>query len=310
MRQKICKKSLLELKAVRMELTEKEKQELNRLEKGNEGENMVVDFIQKFGHPNWKILRNITFDAESPVEIDILVVGKIGWVAFEVKNYEGDFTYDNGSCYYNQTQMTRDIVAQARRVHLKMTQLNQNLQLTNSVKTALTFTNEHNEITIQQPPNSIQVLKRNQLKNFIQELALQEAHAYSRISIEEQVETLENLNIGNSKYLPLLDEEVFGEMKKGIYCPLCKSFSMKRSRQKFYCTCGHKEFLKDAVERTIDEYAQLFHDRDLTTSEIVSFINNETSYELVYKVLRENFVVVGESRSKFYVNHYKESKIE
>lgn len=293
---------ILKLKANRMKLSSEEQQQLTRLRKGKEGEEMVVDFIQKYGHPNWMILRNLIFDEESTYEIDILVVGKMGCIAFEVKNYSGDFTYENGSCYYNQRPMTRDIVAQTRRIHLKNIQLFQRLHLNKNLYTALVFINEHNEITFNPLPESISVVKRNKLKTYIEHFAQQENQSYSRMSIEEQVEKLQRASVVNSKHLPLIDEMAYSEMKRGFYCPACLCFDLKRTNKTFICRCGHRQSVKAALLATIEEYSVLFHHKDLTRGDILHFINYELSDTTVYRVLRENFELQGKLKSASYIN--------
>lgn len=184
-------RQILELKSALIRLSGKEEQELRRLQKGFEGEEVVADFLKNYGHPGWKILRNVLLNEESPFEVDVLVIGEMGLLALEVKNYEGDFTYDNGSCYYEKTQMTRDIVAQTRRIHLKLEQLAQRMRLVCNVNTALVFINEHNEITFNQQPDSIDIVKRNELKNYIEQAVHWERSRYSHSSIADQLRMLE-----------------------------------------------------------------------------------------------------------------------
>lgn len=299
---RLCEYNILSLKAKRMKLTNEEHQTLKRLQKGIQGEEMALEFIQKYGHPNWQIFRNVRFDKNSPYEVDILVVGKMGWIGFEVKNYEGNFTYENGSCYYEKNQMTRDIVAQTKRIHLKNSHLAQVLDAAISVKTALVFINQHNSIYIRDYPSEIDIVLRNELKKYIQKAAEIESRSYNNISIEEQVEKILEVQIGTYQHLPIISEATYSKMKKGIYCPLCSNFYVRRNKKVFKCDCGNREFVNQALKRTLEDYAILFHQKHLTLGEILDFIGNDVSKSTLYRVLKENYPFVGNTKARAYKN--------
>lgn len=108
-----------------------------------------------------------------------------------------------------------------------------------------------------------------------------------------------------SKHLPLIEEAAYGEMKKGLYCPDCLRFYLKRTRQTVSCACGYTELLHEAVKRAIEDYAILFHHKDLVKSEIRDFLNHEVSNNTIYRVLKKNYEQIKKNRYTSYLNPHK-----
>lgn len=289
----------------RMQLPEKKQRKLESLEKGHFGEEEVVDFIKEYGHPNWKIFRNIWLDEENPYETDILVIGNMGWLILEVKNYERTFRYEKGTCYYDNYPMSHDIVAQAKKIYLKNYFLNQKYNLAEKVQGALVFIGEHNVVDVIDEPDLIKVVGRDELKTYIQKAAIREERSFSQFPIAESVLKLQDLKIAFPYVLPIVDDKNYKQLQKGFYCPNCVNFNLKRTKKTFVCSCGNRISFKNALQYAIDEYAILFHNKNLKKQEVLKFLNYEVSPNALYRALKENFESVGKLKGTVYLNSYK-----
>ena len=76
-------------------------EEFARLEKGVQGEQDALAFLQKFGEPHWTVLQNVWLNYYGEFEVDIMVFTRSGIYTFEVKNYSGLLEYETHQCKLN-----------------------------------------------------------------------------------------------------------------------------------------------------------------------------------------------------------------
>ena len=76
--------------------TPQEKNKLKWLEAGEEGEQIVLEYIKKYGKEDWLIVRNMWMSYGGPFEADFILLTNHGLYLIEVKNYTSDFSYKEG----------------------------------------------------------------------------------------------------------------------------------------------------------------------------------------------------------------------
>ncbi len=107
---------LLEIVIRRREFADRDVlNELARLKKGAEGEQVVLDYIEKFGRKHWRVLSNLWLDYYGAFEADLLLVTRSGSYALEIKHYNGLFQYDNGLSKLNHREISGNAIYQTRK---------------------------------------------------------------------------------------------------------------------------------------------------------------------------------------------------
>lgn len=62
--------------------------QLKRLELGEAGEEILIEYLQEYGCEHWLVLKNIWFNNYGICENDILLLTNHGIYVFEVKKYK------------------------------------------------------------------------------------------------------------------------------------------------------------------------------------------------------------------------------
>lgn len=295
-------KFLQTLKRRKKNFTDDEQNELQRLEKGKEGEATVLEYIAKFGGEKWTNFQNVWLDFHSPFECDILLATNKGLYSIEVKNLNGDFKYENDICYINGYQINQNYIFQTRRNSNNLKQILKRNHLSIEVQGVLVFAGVNNHIEINAEIEDIDIIARGQLRKFIENIKYSEGwHSHSKINLKQLTEILEQYSYQPESFLP--KPLTFGEMKplrKGISCAHCDSFAVTQTRKFITCMCGHVELRRDGVLRTIHEFGELTLYRDFFRSEIEQFLGGQVSQNYLLDILNDNFEQIYKNVHTFY----------
>lgn len=303
----LTERKFLSLLSKRKFLSDTDAQKLARLQKGYEGEQMALEFLKKYGHANWKILQNIWLGDENIYETDLLILGNMGWLTLEIKNYDGQFHYENGICKREDFTMSHNIVSQAQRILLNNRYLAQRLPMSAKTTGALVFIGEHNDVQINGHVTEIDIVPRNHFKFFLGEMVKLEKRARNNDLVEKSLELINRVAVPSPFEPRMIDEHERKFLKKGIHCPECGNFDYIRLRYNFVCTCGVVEGFRDAVLRTLDDYCQLFHHKNLQRKEVLEFLDNQVSKTHLVNILKSNYQIIRASSYTEYLNPYKKT---
>ena len=269
---------------------------LYRLEKGQQGEERLINYLKKFGSPQWTALRNIWFEYYGEFECDLLLLTNTGPVAFEVKNYSGPLELQNNQCLQNGQPIGSNPFTQAQKVMLNLKKICQ----TENVQGVLAFVGEHNHITTHEPIAGIEVRMQNQLRHYIRKLAYQDRkQSFDTASF---LQTLDPFEIG----APTKEKDLPGEIKtlarRGIHCCRCNNFDLDTNKNYIICPCGMHEPREEAIVRTMCEYGLIYPDRELTTKALAEFVDGEVSESTVFRHLTKHFKRIGKHKNSEYRN--------
>src|SRR5690625_4315984 len=90
----------------RRRLTKKDAKQLSILERGYLGECIYDEIFDEVGHKSVFVFRDIYLQIEgSVVQYDALIVSNSGIVVNEVKNFSGDYKYEDSKWYYGNYQV-------------------------------------------------------------------------------------------------------------------------------------------------------------------------------------------------------------
>lgn len=155
-------------------LTKKENNLLYTLEAGERGEQAAINFLRDFGRDHWTVMRNLWIDYSNPYESDILLFTKKQPYVLEVKNYYGNFIYDNGVCTLEGKKLTNNPVFQAQSAHTNLQGISNEVAPSLQAEGALILIGEHNDVELRSEVPDIKVKLRNQFRNYIQNILAEE----------------------------------------------------------------------------------------------------------------------------------------
>lgn len=215
---------------------------------------------------------------------------------FEVKNYEGDYYYEDEKLFVmNKTEVTNPLI-QLSRSETLLGQLLHQLGYHSQIDAKVIFINP--EFSLFQAPLGKPLILPTQVKRFLNRvnttpLKLNRKH---RILAEK----LASLHITESPYQQLPSYS-YNQVRKGLICNKCSSFILAVQGRSCLCQeCGSKENLSLALIRSVKEYKLLFPKRKVTTTEIYFWCNEIIPKQRVRRFLEKNFKMVGTHQWAYY----------
>lgn len=278
--------------------------ELERLERGLEGERILIEYIEKNGEEHWTILKNVWFNYFGRFECDLLLLTTSGIYAFEVKNYSGTFELKNNVSTINGNAVGKSAISQAQNITTSLNKILHESINKLQLSGAVAFVNADNIVNIYDQVSDLSIIKRNKLRKYIWEIS-QTDRNYSGYPIKqdlilkalEKYETVHPYPPDNN-----LPNEVFNNIQKGIRCSHCGSFSLNITKKYISCDCGMHESREEAIVRTICEYGVINYKDNFTTTELTDFFNGEISRDNIKSVLIKFFEQIGSYKNTKYIN--------
>jgi hypothetical protein len=289
---------ILRLLDARMELTEKEKINLHNLTKGHEGEVIFDRLTEKLECQSY-LLNDLLLDLNgSKFQIDTLMITQDPLYLFDVKNYEGDYLYENGRFYSLPVKKEiKNPLLQLERCSSLLRQLLQSLGFHITVEAYVIFINPR--FHLYQSPLNKPIIYPNQLPDFISKLNRKSSTLSGRHkNLAEQLVSMHQVDSPYER-LPKYNYKSF---KKGNSCGLCHSFKVSICDRHLHCeVCGHKEGIDSAVLRGVEEIRLLFPNEKLTTNLVFEWCGGVISKQTIGRILRQNFCAQGIKKYTFYV---------
>lgn len=257
-----------------------------RIEAGFFGEEKFNQYLTKFGLEHWTILRNKWLKNDSHFECDFILITRHAIYVFEIKNYFGKFFYKNGQSYSRGRAITYNPINQARNVRLHL----QNIMGSYTVKGALVFIGEHNQVCIKDALDDIAILETNEVYEFIQQIKREEQEYRGRYLNPQDILThLQKFEIDPPYQPKPYTKEEMEKARSGIYCANCQQKVQVTRADYIKCSCGLHESKEEAVIRTACEYGVLTYGEDFTISDIRAFVGNQASITYLRKILTKHF---------------------
>lgn len=122
-------------------------------------------------------------------------------------------------------------------------------------------------------------------------------------TIEQVLLSCQRYQIENPFAPDPIDREELEQLRKGIYCEVCQSFNLGVEKHFIQCNeCGLIEAKEKAILRTIHEYGVLNFHSELTTGQLLEFLDYQITEYKLRKILNKYFVKVGKTGGTFYKN--------
>ncbi|PFO07179.1 nuclease [Bacillus sp. AFS076308] len=288
---------ILKLLDARTELEEKEKKYLHNKAKGYEGEKMFDLLTGKLNPPSYLLHDLLLESNNSKFQIDTLMIRQDPIYLFEVKNYEGDFNYENGRFYSLAIKKEiKNPLLQLERCESLLRQLLQSLGYHLTIEAYVIFINP--KFHLYQSPMNKPIIYPNQLPDFMCKLNRKSSTLNGRHkSLAEQLVSMHQTESPYEKY----SKYSIDMLKKGIICAVCHSFDVSSFDKHVQCqVCGHCEGLDSAVLRAVGEIKLLYPNEKITTNLVFEWCESIDSKKTIRRVLKQNLICNGKTKGLFY----------
>ncbi|CAG9619954.1 nuclease-related domain-containing protein [Sutcliffiella rhizosphaerae] len=287
----------LKLLNARMSLTEKDKQDINNLEKGTDGEWMFNTIMGKLTCDCY-ILNDLLLKMNNNLfQLDSIIITQETIFLNEVKNFEGDFIYELDRFYTlkNKRELSNPLHQLNKNTSL-LRQLLQSFGFQLPITSNVIFVNP--EFTLYQSPSNIPFIFPTQINRYFNKVNMTPSKLNSKH--KTLAETLVSRHHTFSPYnnLPTYD---FLLLKKGIMCVGCGILSPTVKIRKCLCSkCGYEEEISNTILRSVKEFAHLFPNEKITTRVIYEWCDKHISRKTIRNTLKKNYRVFGERPWVYY----------
>lgn len=291
---------ILEFLDKRMVLPDAERNYYLSLKKGFEGEVMFDSLTERL-QSDCLVLNDLLLkNNKTTFQIDSLIISSNKLFFYEIKNLEGDHLYEADKLYkFPRTEVTNPL-NQLRRSETLLKQLILSLGINLPVEGLVVFINP--EFTLYQTPLNYPFLFPTQIKRYLRildssTLKLTDKHR----ALADKLVSLHYQTIKENKYSNVPDY-AYEDLRKGITCAMCDSFSVYVTGHKIKCNeCGNEELASSAILRCINEFKILFRNEKLTTNIIYDWCRIIPLKRRIRKVLCNNFKKVGCNHGTYYI---------
>ncbi|MFJ5758276.1 nuclease-related domain-containing protein [Neobacillus sp. NPDC093182] len=284
---------ILRILDYRINLSEKEKLRLSNKEKGYAGELKFDSLIRDL---DTLVINDLLLEVGDTVfQIDTLIIfyGRIYLI--DVKNYEGEFCYEDGLFKTIAGSEKKDPMLQLNRCHSELRQLLHKYGYNYPIDAFLVFINP--EFTLFQSSPNPQIILPTQVNSFIKKLYKMP----SKLSDKHHklADLLVSLHKTENPYVRLPKYD-FDSLHKGLSCGICHSFSLSVSRTILTCKCGFKERVEPAVMRSVNELQILIPEIKITNNLVHEWCDAVASKKTIRRILKENFKAIGNTKESYY----------
>ena len=279
----------------RMELSKEDKWNYLKLTKGFEGEVIFDSLTEKLQSDSY-ILNDLLLELNAnKFQIDTLIVQDIIYL-FDVKNFEGDYFYENGDFYSKTEKLLNNPLVQLKRCESLLRQLLQKHGLKFSVEAYLVFINP--EFTLYQAPRHEPIIYPTQLNSLMKKLNAWKGKLNGKHT--KLADFLVSLHQVESPY-PRMPPYDYDQLRKGVICSSDQSFLVSIKGRKFVCDdCGCEEILDSAVLRSAEELILLFPNLEITTSLVQDWCGGIGSIKMIARILKKKYRTIGLGRWTYY----------
>ena len=280
----------------RMDQTVDEKKYYLYQEKGFEGE-VQFDLLTEKIQSECYILNDLLLNVNNTTfQLDTTIIFQKKISFFEVKNYEGDYCFRNGRFETLAEKEIKNPLDQLRRSKSLLRQLLQKHGYNLPIEGYVVYINPR--FTLYQAPVNEPIIYPTQLDALMENLNAQPSKLTSQH--KKIAEKLVSLHQMDSSFIQVPAYN-FDQVKKGITCKECSSFSMFIQGKKIVCgDCGYEEVVESAVLRMVDEIKLLFPDRKITTNLVHEWCVVVESKKRISRILERNFKRGGVRNWTFY----------
>lgn len=287
----------LETLAGRAELDRGESADLGRYRSGYSGECDYDSVFDAVGHDHLYIFRDIWLRISgSEVQFDALIVADNIIIVNEIKNYSGNYSYENSVWKVRGRQISEDPVSQLNRAAGKLVKLRNALGFPFDIGKELIFINPYFIFGAGGTDESVagRFIMRNRVKQYFRSLGSHTTGRSAKVLSEEIAGRI----IEDPYPVPATD---YGRLKLGVNCSECGGFDVEMKRFSTVCrSCSYPETVERLIVRAAVEYAVLFPDEKVTMRKIYDFLGHRIDAQKIQRWMSRYLEVVRNSSKSHY----------
>ncbi|MFC4620130.1 nuclease-related domain-containing protein [Camelliibacillus cellulosilyticus] len=268
-------------------------------EKGFEGElkfDQIADTL--LPSSDWLILTDLLFEwNNNRFQIDDLLISENGLYPFEVKNHEGDYYVEKDKWYTVSGIEVNNPIHQLRRADMYLKKLFHANGIKLPIESLVAFV--HPGFALYQAPMRLPFLLPGQIKRHFVKLS----NIPSKLNANhfEWAKRILALTVTESPY-DQVPEYHDKQLKKGVYCASCHTFSLKMAGRHLICqSCGAVEPLESAVMRSVNEFHILFPERKITVQAIKEWCDLDVTRRRIEWILKKNMGLINKGKYSYYI---------
>lgn len=298
-RKKPYRLKVMECLANRMNLSRDNRNKLHNWNKGYTGEVLRFDPLTNQLTCDGLVLNDLYLEVKGKsCQLDAVLITEQEFTIYEVKNFEGEYYYQNGKMYHGRTRKeVFDPVYQVRNAESIVRQLVDQLGYQLTVKKYIVFVNP-NFTLFEAPRDNGLILPTMIDAHFAAVNEISNPLSSTHYQFAEELKTMhkEDNSLHN---VPYYDDEL---LKKGVTCVQCGRF-VTRFTKKRSCTCNHcgkEELVSHTILRLARECKLLFPNQKITVSLILKWSNYQISACRIRYVLNKHLKVKGVHKWTYY----------
>ncbi|RHW39136.1 NERD domain-containing protein [Neobacillus notoginsengisoli] len=282
----------------RMALDSGKRQYYLNKKKGYDGEVMFDAYTEKL-ECECLVLNDLLLKFNNKTfQIDSLLIAERVH-QFEVKNFTGDYFYEDKKFYFLSKTEVENPINQLTRSESLLRQLFASLGFNLPIEGRVVFINP--DFYLYQAPLDLPILFPTQINRHMQKLNTAPYRMNGKLkALADKLVAQSAQNYLESPYTQL-PRYCYEDIKPGMNCMKCQAFSVVLSGKKLGCTvCGFEEKVESAVLRTVFEFKRLFPSEKLTTSRIYEWCGGIVSGKWVHGILERNFKKFNSNRWTYF----------
>lgn len=282
----------------RIDLSEQDYRQYLFNEKGFEGEKKFDRMLDVLPDSSFFRLEDLLLEWNlSEFQLDTLLFSQSKIYHFEIKNNEGEHYIEDNKWYLMNGVEINNPVDQKNRSGILLGKKLRALGARYPIESKVVFVNP--EFTLFQAPKNLPIILPTQLNAYIRELSRTTTKpSPAQIQLAKKIASLHKPKSSHSR----VSNYKYEDMKKGIHCAFCHSFSMQLKNRFLACEdYGHTEPVENGVMRMVEEFTLLEPDRRITVSVIFEWTGEIVSKKTLWKILSDHYQLVKKSRSTYYI---------
>ncbi|MBS4201490.1 NERD domain-containing protein [Bacillus sp. FJAT-49732] len=268
-----------------------------RLEKGYQGE---LSFDERVGgiSKDWLVLNDLQLESNSThFQIDSTIISQKSILLLDIKNHEGDYYIEDGRWYSINGKEIYNPVPRLERSEFLLRRLLQDHGYTIPIQAYLVYVNP--DFHLYNTTRNLPIIFPTQLNRFFHKL-----HNIPSNINEHHKNLAHKLTSLHKEESPFtkLPKYHYEELRKGVMCAVCDSFSIEDKRIAIVCKkCGHIENVDSAIIRSAMEYTLLFPQRKITTNDLYDWCKGLKTKRTIRMIISKHFQHIGHAKSSYYV---------
>lgn len=229
-------------------------------------------------------------------QIDSLLLAGNTLYLHEIKNYVGDYYYEDGKMFLSSGTEIKNPFPKLLETTACLRRLLQQMGYSYHIEAAVVFINPN--FTLFQAPRDLPVLFLSQLERHFQKL--NRIHVPLSEGLKQLAPQLAKRHIQEFQFKkrPVYH---YSQLQRGATCIQCGSFSLVEKGYRIVCMkCDHVDRATDIALRSAKEFRLLFPDEKLTTSALQKWCQVIESPQIIRRVLKKNFISNGNSSDRYY----------